>query len=280
MRTNLLVVVLLVLGLLAAFAAREAAAQNSPGGSTAAAGKSSGGSDVADKGESSRSFFGIVFSGGLTGFLIMMFLFALSIAAVSLAIEHLMTIREGVLMPEGLGEQVRDQLIAGNVSGADQICQAHPSFLAFVLRAGLGEVEGGWTAVEKAMEDATAEQSARLFRKIEFLSVIGNIAPMVGLLGTVIGMVMAFREVADTQGAARASQLAEGIYTALVTTVAGLLIAIPALGAFAIFRNRVDQLVAEAAYRAQHAIAPLKRRFVRRPGAAGSPSPPPVEGGY
>ena len=142
---------------------------------------------------------------------------------------------------------------------ADQRCQMQPSFLSFVLGAGLAEVDGGWPAVEKAMEDATAEQSARLFRKIEYLSVIGNIAPMLGLLGTVIGMIFAFREVADTQGAARAADLAEGIYLALVTTVEGLIVAIPSLAAFAVFRNRVDQLVAEVAYAAQHVIAPLKR---------------------
>lgn len=226
--------------------------------------------------ESPQTFFEIVFAGGVTGFLIMMLLIGLSIIAASLVIEHLMTIRAPVLMPTGLAEKVRDQLSAGSLAGADQLCQTNPSFLSFVLRAGFAEVEGGWSAVEKAMEDATAEQAARLFRKVEYLSVIGNIAPMVGLLGTVTGMIFAFQEVAASQGAARAADLAEGIYQALVTTVGGLLIAIPALGAFAIFRNRVDQLVAEVAYAALHAMAPLKRARIRRP--AGAPAPPPVEG--
>jgi biopolymer transport protein ExbB len=124
------------------------------------------------------------------------------------------------------------------------------------------------------MEDATAEQSARLFRKIEYLSVIGNIAPMLGLLGTVIGMIVAFRQVAATQGAARAADLAEGIYLALVTTVEGLIVAIPALGAFAVFRNRVDQLVAEVAYVAQHVFAPLKRGRAAAPPPAPATAPP------
>ncbi|HBO43328.1 MAG TPA: peptide transporter TolQ, partial [Planctomycetaceae bacterium] len=197
----------------------------------------------------------------------------------ALAIEHLMTIRAKVLMPEGLGDDVRQLLGEGNVAAAEQRCRQQPSFLAFVLSAGLGEVEGGWTAVEKAVEDAVADQSARLFRKIEYLSVIGNIAPMLGLLGTVVGMIFAFREVADTQGAARAADLATGIYLALVTTVEGLIVAIPALGAFAIFRNRVDQLVAETAYAAQHALGPLKRRGrTQRPAGGGpaatGPTPP------
>ena len=219
-----------------------------------------------------EGFFDIVFSGGWVGALIMFLLLALSITAAYLVIDHLMTIRRGEIMPEGLGEQIRELLSKGRVAEADQACRDRPSFLAFVLLNGIAELEGGWTAVEKALEDATAEQSARLFRKIEYLSVIGNIAPMVGLLGTVTGMIFAFQRVAVTQGSAGAADLAEGIYQALVTTVGGLLVAIPSLGAFAIFRNRVDQFVAEAAYMAQHVFAPMKRK---RPVATGQTSPPP-----
>jgi len=212
-----------------------------------------------------------------------MLIMLLSIAAAALVIEHVMTIRAAVLMPPGLAEEVHQLLAAGKVSPADQRCRMEPSFLAHVLGAGLTEADGGWPAMEKAMEDATAEQSARLFRKIEYLSVIGNIAPMMGLLGTVIGMIVAFRQVADTQGAARAADLAEGIYLALVTTVEGLIVAIPSLAAFAVFRNRVDHLVAEVTYVAQHVFAPLKRNWTagppRAPAPPKAPAPPPVGGG-
>jgi biopolymer transport protein ExbB len=221
-----------------------------------------------------EGFFDIVFAGGWVGVSIMVLLLALSVTAAYLVIEHLLTIRRKEIMPEGLGEQVRQLLISGRKADAEQACLGQPSLLAFVLLNGLAELEGGWSAIEKALEDATAEQSARLFRKIEYLSVIGNIAPMIGLLGTVTGMIFAFQRVAMTQGSAGAADLAEGIYQALVTTVGGLIVAIPSLGAFAIFRNRVDQLVAEAAYLAQHVFAPLKRprQAARR---ANSPPPPP-----
>lgn len=220
-----------------------------------------------------QGFFSIVFSGGIVGFTIVMLLFALSLTAAYLVFEQIMTLRRGELIPEGVGDHVRDLLETGRMTEADSVCREQPSFLSFVLLNGFAEVDGGWDAIEKAMEDATAEQSARLFRKIEYLSVIGNIAPMVGLLGTVTGMIFAFQQVASTQGAAGAGELAEGIYQALVTTVGGLLVAIPSLGAFAIFRNRVDGLVAEAAYVAQHAIAPLKRRR-----KSSKPMPPPPAG--
>jgi biopolymer transport protein ExbB len=219
------------------------------------------------------SWIQIVFSGGPIGIAIMLVLIGLSITALALAVEHWLTIRADVLMPPGLADQIQQRLAKGDLAGARQVCSNQPSFLGFVVGSALAEAEGGWSAVEKALEDSAAEQAARLYRKIEYLSVIGNIAPMVGLLGTVVGMILAFQEVASTQGAPRAAQLASGIYQALVTTVAGLVIAIPALGVFAIYRNRVDQLVAETAYAAQHALLPVKRALMRR---TTSVTPPPV----
>lgn len=206
----------------------------------------------------------IIFSGGIVGAIMIFILLALSLTAAYLVFDHLMTIRRRDLMPEGLSDQVQQALLAGDINAARQACNARPSFLSFVLLHGIGELEFGWNSVEKAIEDALAEQSARLFRKIEYLSVIGNIAPMVGLLGTVIGMIIAFQEVAATQGMASAPQLARGIYQALITTVGGLIVAIPSIGAFAIFRNRIDQFVAEAAFMAQHVFAPLRRKAKRK----------------
>lgn len=234
-----------------------------------------------DEGEATTapdSFLSIIFSGGWVGMSIILVLFGLSITGVYLVIDHLLTIRRTELMPDNLSEEVRQLLMAGRVEEAERACRAKPSLLSFVLLNGVAEIDGGWTAVEKAMEDAIAEQAARLMRKVEYLSVIGNIAPMVGLLGTVTGMIFAFRQVAVTQGSAGAADLAEGIYQALVTTVGGLIVAIPSLGAFAVFRNRVDQFVAEAAYMAQHVFTPLKRRKAAA-ARRGSPTPPPRKEG-
>jgi biopolymer transport protein ExbB len=227
--------------------------------------------DVATQILPPRGIFQIVFSGGLVGISIILLLLLLSVTAAYLVFEHLLTIRREALIPEALQGELRQLLTHGKISAAEAACQAEPSLLSFVVAQGLAERDGGWPAVEKALEDALAEQAARLLRKIEYLSVIGNIAPMVGLLGTVTGMIFAFQEVASSQGAAGAGELAEGIYQALVTTVGGLLVAIPALGAFAILRNRVDQLVAEATYVVQHVCRPLKRRL-----AAGPAPPPPL----
>lgn len=231
-----------------------------------------------------QGFFEILFSGGPIGIAIMLVLIGLSLTAAYLVFEQIMSLRKKELIPPDLSDDVRKLVAAGQLDQAVAHCREQPGFLSFVLVQGLKEAEGGWSEVEKAMEDAMAEQAARLFRRVEYLAVLGNIAPMVGLLGTVTGMLLSFKEVADTEGHAGASQLAAGIYQALVTTVVGLIIAIPALGAFAIFRNRVDQFVAEAAYAALHALSPLKKGSIQTAAAAAAqprrvqaaaPQPPP-----
>jgi biopolymer transport protein ExbB len=221
-------------------------------------------------------FIGIVFSGGIVGTSIVVALLLLSMVTVYLIVEQLMVLRRTEVMPKGLADQVRQLLSQGRLQEADAACREKPSPLSFVLLSGLAELEFGWSAMEKAMEDAVAEQAAKLYRKIEYLSVIGNIAPMCGLLGTVTGMIFAFQEVAVSQGTAGASDLAAGIYSALVTTVAGLVVAIPSLGAFAIFRNWIDQLIAEAAYMASHVFSPVRRRASKVQPRGQAPTPPPA----
>jgi biopolymer transport protein ExbB len=214
--------------------------------------------------ESTSGFFDILLSGGIAGVLILMVLFALSVAAAYLVFDQVMSLRRSEVLPDSVADTVRQALLTARLPEADAVCRRSPSVLSVVLLAGLGEHDYGWREGEKSVEDALAEQSARLMRRIEYLSVIGNIAPMVGLLGTVTGMIFAFQQVATTRGSAGAGDLAEGIYQALVTTVGGLIVAIPSLAAYAVCRNRVDALIADVAYQAQHALLPIKRRPASR----------------
>ncbi|MEL6106123.1 MAG: MotA/TolQ/ExbB proton channel family protein [Planctomycetota bacterium] len=220
----------------------------------------------------------IVLSGGILGACILVVLLSLSFVAAYLVFDQVMTLRRREVLPDGLSETVRQSLLTARIPEADAACRRQPSVLSVVMLAGLGELEFGWREVEKAVEDALAEQSARMMRRIEYLSVIGNIAPMVGLLGTVTGMIFAFQQVAATRGAAGAGDLAEGIYQALVTTVGGLVVAIPSLAAYAICRNRVDTLIADVAFQVQYALAPVKRRpgkNVAAPAPISKPARPP-----
>ncbi len=201
----------------------------------------------------------LVRSGGAIGIVIA----ALSVAMVALIFEHLFSIRRNSLMPTGLAESVHQHISQNNFVEASQECKLRPSFLGRVLSAGLSEVDLGYADVEKAMEDASTEQAARLFRKIEYLSVIGTLAPMLGLMGTVWGMILAFAEFA-AKANPQVSEFAPGISKALVTTLMGLGVAVPAFATFAIFRNRIDGLVAEASLLAEHVFADFKRSRIAK----------------
>lgn len=207
----------------------------------------------------------LVTSGGVSGMVLLGLLLLLSLAALALTVEQFVSLRASRLVPEGLGGRVRKLLETGDLAGARKAC-ADGGMLGDLLTTAIDEATEiadvaapTWPAVEKAMEEEAASYAARLARPLDYLSLIGNLAPMVGLLGTVVGMIFAFREVAETQGAATAAQLASGIYQALVTTVGGLMVAIPSLGAYTVLRNRVDAIAADAVLDAEAATRPLKR---------------------
>jgi biopolymer transport protein ExbB len=209
---------------------------------------------LAGEGEGRLSLRDVLDAGGTIGYLII----ALSIVMVALIVQHLIMVRRGALMPYGLAEEVHECLAQGRLGDAEEACRRRPSVLARLLSAGLAEVRLGYAAVEKALEDAATEQAARLLRRVEYLSTIGTIAPMIGLLGTVWGMILAFLEF-ETKANPQVSELAPGIYRALVTTLLGLMVAVPALAAYAIFRNRIDERIAETSLLAEHVFADYKR---------------------
>lgn len=199
----------------------------------------------------------LAMAGGYIGMVIA----ALSVVLIALIIEHLISIRKNALMPPNLAQQVHALIAQKQFKQAEDLCRQNPSLLGEILQAGLSEVGLEYSDIEKSMEDASVEQSSRLLRKIEYLSVIGSIAPMLGLLGTVWGMILAFLEF-ESKANPQVSELAPGIYKALVTTLMGLGVAVPAVAMFAIFRNRVDGLVAETALLAEHVFADYRKSIL------------------
>ena len=213
-------------------------------------------------------FQDLVHASGVVGVLI----FVISLAMVALIIEHLLTIRRGALMPYRFAQSVNELIRQGRFQEAEEECREKPCLLSHLLAAGLVEAQLGYPAIEKAMEDAAVEHSARMLRKVEYLAVIVNMAPMMGLLGTVWGMILAFLEF-EAKANPQVSELAPGIYRALVTTLLGLSVAVPALASYAIFRNRIEQLVAECSLMAEHMFSDFKRKKqpVRTNPAKGNP---------
>lgn len=197
-------------------------------------------------------------AGGVIGYITI----GLSVAMVALIVEHLLTIRRRTLIPDGFAEQCQTMVSQGQLTQAESYCREHPSLLSYVVGTGLHDADLGITSVVKSMEDALAEQAARLTRKIEYLSLIAAIGPMLGLMGTVWGMIQAFAEFAE-KVAPRTADFAPSISEALVTTMFGLVVAVPAQVSFAMFRNRIDSYIAETAVSAESIIAPLKRKLIK-----------------
>jgi len=190
------------------------------------------------------SLWSMIEAGGIIGHLIIL----LSMVAVALIVEHFLTIRRERLLPSPLAQTLEQHLVAQRYQEAQEACAADGSLLGKVVGAGLNQIGGmfGFFDMQNAMQEASEREISRLYRKLEYISLIAVIAPMLGLLGTVTGMIGAFNTIALTEGAAKPSQLAQGIWEALVTTVEGLVVAIPTMFCVAFFRNRIDGLVAEA----------------------------------
>ncbi len=225
----------------------------------------------ASSGEPRSKFLELVWAGGWIGAILLVG----SIFAVSLAIRIALALRRTAFFPAELEGAVRDALNRNDFAAASVAAEERDdAILGRVLAAGLRETDRGWAAVEKGLEDAVAEETAAFYRRTEPLSTLGNVAPMLGLLGTVVGMVSTFGELAVADGSGR--NLAGGIYFALVTTVDGLLVAIPVLVAHAALNARGAALFAELVQRLDRLFAPSKRFLTPKPQAAPTPRTAPT----
>ena len=222
----------------------------------AASGTSTGASEKKE-----RTVLDTIIDGGVVG----LFIVLLSVVSVGFIIEHFMTIRKTTLMPDVVAADLEELIVQGQVDQAIEYCNdpANHSLFSTVVLAGLERYKGsefGFAEYKAAVEEAGEDQTGSLYRKTEVLGLIGSIAPMLGLTGTVLGMIKAFNTIAATEGAAKPAELAGGIGQALVTTLMGLVVAIPTMVAFSYFRNKIDSLIAEAGKRVEQVLTPLGRR--------------------
>jgi len=159
------------------------------------------------------------------------------------------------MLPEKFANEVDAMLESGRDAEALQLVRSEASDYSLVLRSALEQAPGGHAAMVRAAEQAGEEIAVRRFRRVEMLNVMGQVSPMIGLLGTVFGVIVAFQTIAGSGGNADPVTLASGIGTALVATFWGLVVAIPALSAYAAIRNTVDATTIECVRRAESAIA-------------------------
>lgn len=172
------------------------------------------------------------------------FLF-LSFVFVALLVMNFLAIRRQSIVPPELIASFEGLLNEKRYQEAYDLAKNDESFLGKVLAAGLAKLQEGYSPAIEAMQEVGEDETMKLEHKLSFIALIGTISPMVGLLGTVDGMVAAFQVIATSDTTPKPSKLAEGISMALITTLVGLSLAIPAIAIFGIARNYLQRLVLE-----------------------------------
>ena len=170
---------------------------------------------------------------------------SLSFTLVALFVMNLLTARRENIVPSELIEGFENHLNSKQYQEAYELAKGDESFLGQVLSAGLAKLSAGYGPAIEAMQEVGEEESMKLEHKLSYMALIGTISPMIGLLGTVQGMIKSFNVIATATTAPKPAELAEGISTALFTTLVGLAVAIPAIAAYNILRNRIARLVLE-----------------------------------
>lgn len=197
-----------------------------------------------------------IWSGGPLIILIWIALLATSITMVTFIVQNFITLRKDKLAPPVLVEALQNSIESGNYQEAWETCDANDNYLANVLKAGLSRLGRGKEAVEDAVAELSLREATLSRTRNSYLSVIGVISPMIGLLGTVVGMMGAFATlgangISDTRG------LATSIGEVLMATASGLFIAIPAFIAYYFFRNRSQLVVVNADDKINQLIADI-----------------------
>ncbi|MDB4466853.1 MotA/TolQ/ExbB proton channel family protein, partial [bacterium] len=170
---------------------------------------------------------------------------SLSFILVALFIMNLLSARREYVCPQHLIDGFEAHLEEKQYQEAYELAKTDESFLGNVLSAGLAKLSSSYSASVAAMQEVGADENMKLDHRLSYLALIGTISPMIGLFGTVHGMINSFYVIANGGGTPDPNKLAEGISTALLTTLIGLAIAIPAIAAYNILRNRVQRLVLE-----------------------------------
>ena len=200
--------------------------------------------------------------GGVIGYVIV----TLSIVAVAFVVIHFVKIRRTALLPAERVQGVREMVERGDLEGALEYATlpANDCYYLRVVGAGIKRFlrsPFGAFEIKGAMEEAGAEATAKLYRTMDVIATIGSVAPLLGLLGTVQGMIGAFDTVAA--GAANSANyyeaLAANIAVALITTFQGLVVAIPCVSIYGYLRNRVEALAGEAAQQAEEIVTLVEK---------------------
>jgi biopolymer transport protein ExbB len=191
-------------------------------------------------------------------------LLPMSLITVYLAAMYSLTIRRKKLLPSGVGAEIVRMIQQSGDEEVEGRIGERRDFVSVAVVKAVTQGKGDWFRMRNALAESLQEQAWGYLRRVEWLSLIGNVSPMVGLFGTVFGMIKLFNAIVMAGGQPQPAQLAEGISVALVTTFWGLFIAIPALAMHGVFRNRIETLVSDAVVEAENIIPEIRRSLQRQ----------------
>ncbi len=210
-----------------------------------------------------RTFFEqFVLSGGP---IVWFVLLPMSLLMVFFIIEYSLIIRRTKLLPEDISDDIIELVREHRPEGLQPYLEDEEDFVSISILQAVNKGKGDWFRMRSIMAESLQEQAMKLLRKIEWLNLIGNVSPMVGLFGTVYGMIKLFNAIVITGGQPQPAHLASGISVALVTTFWGLFIAIPALAIHSVFRNRIETLVSEAVVEAENVMPEIRKTVKIQP---------------
>jgi biopolymer transport protein ExbB len=174
---------------------------------------------------------------------ILYILIFLSFVLLALVVFNLLTLREERLIPRKFMDDLMDSLERGDVHNLRRMCASADNLIARIVSSGLEKKMRGIIHAKEAMEIKARKEIGVLWQNITYMSDIATVAPLLGLLGTVVGMIQAFNVVAFQTAMVKPILLAGGVSKAMITTAGGLIVAIPAMIFYAYFRGRVQQIV-------------------------------------
>ena len=198
---------------------------------------------VSEPTEETLSIMDLMLSGGIGGQIIMLLMVLLSIAMVYIFVNRMGAIKRANKIDPQFMKDIKDHVASGNVQSAINLCERSDSPVARMILKGLTRIGKPLQDISASIENQGKLEIQRLERNLPYLATIAGGAPMLGLLGTVIGMILAFKEMANAGGGVQIDMLAEGIYVAMTTTAAGLVVGIFAYFGYNFLVTRVESVI-------------------------------------
>ena len=193
--------------------------------------------------EKTLSIFNLIMEGGLGGQIIIGILFVLLAVTIYIYFERFFSIKSASKIDKNFMDQIKDYITNGKIESADALCKSKDTPISRLIGKGISRIGKPLDDINTAIETAGKLEIYQLEKNVSMLATIAGSAPMIGFLGTVIGMIVAIHEIANAGGQIDIKMLSDGLYTAMTTTVAGLIVGIIAYVAYNHLVVRTDKVV-------------------------------------